>query len=209
MFFTRFTKVYSSFFSVIICFFIVLSLSPLAFAASNGHSTDTSQGHSASSNQGHKAEEKKVEKAEVQEGEYQVQFITPEKMFEGENEILVIITKESNPAKALNVNLTAVMDKSGTSMNMNHGEEDKPKVQTLSEVKEGEYSGNVHFEGDGKWLLTVQFLDEKTSLEVLVERSGPNSLVIGGFLGVIFSIILTAGLLKHKASKEGINNVSQ
>jgi hypothetical protein len=129
-------------------------------------------------------------------------------MFEGENEIKVIITQDDKPAKSLAVTLAAEMDMSDASMNMSHGETEKPIAQSLSEIKDGEYSGTLNFEGDGKWLLTVQFLDQKTSAEVMIKRSGPNWLVVGGFLGIIFAIILTAGILKHKEAKVGIKNAS-
>jgi len=207
-------KKQSLFFTTLLSMLLIVALPLTTIAATKGHpSNNSSSNHSgntghenpAGDTPGHEPEEKKVE---VKQGDYQIQIITPENMFEGENEIKVIITQDDKPAKSLAVTLAAEMDMSDASMNMSHGETEKPIAQSLSEIKDGEYSGTLNFEGDGKWLLTVQFLDQKTSAEVMIKRSGPNWLVVGGFLGIIFAIILTAGILKHKEAKVGIKNAS-
>lgn len=205
-------KKQSLFFTTLLSMLLILALPLTTIAATKGHPSDNSpNNHSGNTGQenpagetsGHEPEEKKVD---VKQGNYQIQVITPESMFEGENEIKVIITRDDKPAKSLAVTLAAEMDLSDASMNMSHGETEKPVTQTLSEIKDGEYSGTLNFEGDGKWLLTVQFLDQKTSTEIMIKRNGPNWLVVGGFSGIILAIILTAGILKHKEAKVGIGN---
>lgn len=255
MFSIKRTKLFSVFLTIMICFLVLITMSPAAFAAvendghgmdmgtaqensdhsgDQGHGTETDQKGSTDSKQedstdsksdhsndstrehtneeqghsdgGHGAEEKTVE---IQSGDFKIQLITPEKMYEGENNVKLHITKDNLPVKSLDVKLLAQMDQSDSAMNMNHGQEEKPIELTLTESKEGEYSGKVNFEGEGKWLLIAQFSDQETTFEVEVERSGPSWLIVGGFLVVIFSIILTAGILKHKAAKEALNNVSK
>lgn len=141
----------------------------------------------------------------TQTSEYEIQLGRPEKIVQGDNEFKVKVSQGNTPAQSLDVKISAVMDTTDTSMNMDMGNgTEKAVVQNLTETQAGTYSGKINLNGDGRWLLTVQFLDQTETFPITVEKSGPNLLVIGGFIGIILIIIVVTGVMKKrkKASKE-------
>jgi len=187
-------KIYKVLVSFMVSLLAVFMFSTFAFA----ETADSSEA-------GHDLEammNKTMQMNAVANGDYKVQLISPSQFKEGENEVIVAVTKEDKPVSSLAVNVSAEMEMSGASHSMNHGQENLLE-QTLAEGKKGEYSGTLDLKGDGKWILTVQLPNQQTAFEVLVEKGGPNWIVIGGFLIVIIAIIIAAGVKKKRTSGEG------
>lgn len=183
-------KILRAILSVVFGFSMLLVFSSLALAETSSHDQEMDA-------------QMPMQMQEAEAGNYSMQLVGPEQIIAGENEFTVIITEDNQPAESLDVVVSAEMDKTDTSMNMSHGNEEAAIEQSLTQGNPGEYTGTLDLDGEGKWLLTVHFLDQEKTFDVMVEKSGPNLLVIGGFVGIILLIVIVAVVLKKKAPKEG------
>ena len=136
-------------------------------------------------------------------GSYQIELFTPESLSEGEKEITVKITKDNTPLTNANVKIMAEMDKSDSSMKMDM-DNIKPIEKVLDAGTEaGEYMTTIDFNGNGKWKITViPDENQKATFEVMVQKSGPNWIVIGGFIGLILLVVLIAAFGRRRKNAD-------
>lgn len=121
----------------------------------------------------------------------------------GDNELTVKLYDDKNqPIDNANVKVTAEMDSSNMGdMNMS---DSKPKAVDFKEgTHKGEYTGTVDFTDKGTWKIETDFSvnnqEKMANFNVEVANAGPNWFVVGGFLGIMAIIIITAGIMKKKS----------
>ena len=167
--------------SVIFTLILVLSFSILAFASTSSNQID-----------------KQVD------GIKATLTFKNEKVKTGSNEFSILLHDSNNqPITNAKVRITMSMDKTS---NMGGMEEAKPVMIELKESGEkGQYSGTADFTTKGKWIIktnfTMQGIEKSVDFNVTASSSGPNWLIIGGFLGVIALVLLIAGINKKKLIK--------
>jgi uncharacterized membrane protein YdcZ (DUF606 family) len=80
----------------------------------------------------------------------------------------------------------------------------KPIEVSLENSKDGQYMGKINFTDKGKWVITANIMvngeQKDVQFDADVVSSGPNWVVIGGFVGIVAVIIIVAAV-KKKSSK--------
>ncbi len=155
------------------------------------------------------ADEFKGESQTKTTGTVQVEFITEaEGTIVGESHIAVQLkdTATGQPIVRDSVQVELTMDEGDSSMNHGSMSNQKPVLANLKASAEapGKYSGKVPFTDAGDWKATV-LVDGNgargpVSFGVHVVSSGPNWLVIGGFIGVLALVVVAAAMAKRKGS---------
>lgn len=142
-------------------------------------------------------------------GNYEIELVTPDPLSEGEKDVTVKIMKTGaadamgSNSESMPVKIMAEMDKSDKSMSMGM-DNSKAQEQEMTQDQSGNHMAKINFQGNGKWIVTVMFGDmQKATFEVMVEKSGPNWVFVGGFVGIIILIILVAAFGRRKATSEG------
>ena len=79
---------------------------------------------------------------------------------------------------------------------------DEPIVVTLTEGESGEYSGTADLSKNGDWMaktnIKIQGQDINTQFNFGVVNTGPNWMVIGGFLGFMGVAVIVAFIVKKR-----------
>jgi hypothetical protein len=121
----------------------------------------------------------------------------------GDNELTIkLYDEKGQPLENANVKVTAEMP--GNSMDDMKMNNSKPEAINFKAGHEkGEYTGNINFSDKGNWTIKTDFTAEShekmADFDVKVVGSGPNWLIIGGFLGVVvIIIIIIAAVSKNK-----------
>lgn len=114
---------------------------------------------------------------------------------------LILMDANGQPITGAQVKITFDMVKNG----MNDMSMYDPEVVTLTPGSNaGEYTGDINLYNHGAWTAMVEYAangkTQSTQLNFDVENSGPNWIVIGGFIGAVAVIIVTAAVLKKKKS---------
>jgi len=114
---------------------------------------------------------------------------------------LILMDTNDQPISGAQVKVTFDMVKNG----MNDMSMYDPEVVTLTPGSNaGEYTGDINLYNHGAWTAMVEYAangkTQSTQLNFDVENSGPNWIVIGGFIGAVAVIIVTAAVLKKKKS---------
>jgi|GEM_PF-1749537 len=114
---------------------------------------------------------------------------------------LILMDANSQPISGAQVKVTFDMVRNG----MNDMSMHDPEVVTLTPGSNaGEYTGDINLYNHGAWTAMVEYAangkTQSTQLNFDVENSGPNWIVIGGFIGAVAVIIVTAAILKKKKS---------
>ena len=114
---------------------------------------------------------------------------------------LLLMDANDQPISGAQVQVTFDMVRNG----MNDMSMHDPEVVTLTPGSNaGEYTGDINLYNHGAWTATVEYTSngkpQSTQLDFDVENSGPNWIVIGGFIGAVAVIIVTAAVLKKKKS---------
>jgi len=112
---------------------------------------------------------------------------------------LILMDANDQPIIGAQVKVTFDMVRNG----MNDMSMHDPEVITLTPGSTpGEYTGDINLYNHGAWTAMVEYTDngktQNTQLNFDVENSGPNWIVIGGFIGAVAVIIVTAAILKKK-----------
>lgn len=115
--------------------------------------------------------------------------------------MLILMDANDQPISGAQVQVTFDMVRNG----MNDMSMHDPEVVTLTPGSNaGEYTGDINLYNHGAWTATVEYTSngkpQSTQLDFDVENSGPNWIVIGGFIGAVAVIIVTAAILKKKKS---------
>lgn len=114
---------------------------------------------------------------------------------------LILMDANSQPISGAQVKVTFDMVRNG----MNDMSMHDPEVVALTPGSNaGEYTGDINLYNHGAWTAMVEYAangkTQTTQLNFDVENSGPNWIVIGGFIGAVAVIIVTAAVLKKKKS---------
>lgn len=123
----------------------------------------------------------------------------------GKNDVMVTL-HDSNDKEIENaqVKISAEMDKNSDMGGMNM-DKSKPIEAALESNGKNQYMGNVNFTDKGKWMVTAEVMvnGEKKDIkfDVDVVSSGPNWIIIGGFVGIVAVIIVVAAVNKKQSSK--------
>ena len=79
---------------------------------------------------------------------------------------------------------------------------DEPIVVTLAEGETGEYTGTADLSKNGDWMaktnIKIQGQDINTQFNFGVVNTGPNWMVIGGFLGFMGVAVIVAFIVKKR-----------
>jgi hypothetical protein len=123
----------------------------------------------------------------------------------GKNDVMVTLHDNNNKEiDNATVNISAEMDKNSNMGGMNM-DGSKPIEATLKDSGNGQYMGEINFTDKGTWTVTATTMvnGEKKDIkfDVDVVSSGPNWVVIGGFIGIVAVIIVVAAVKKKKSSK--------
>lgn len=166
---------------------LTLGLSTAAFAAGMGN-MDMGQGTEKSMN-GINAE---------------LTFNKDNKAKTGKNDVMVTLHDNNNKEiDNADVKISAEMDKSSDMGGMNM-DNSKPIEATLESSGQGQYMSNIDFSDKGKWIVTANAMvngeKKDVKFDVDVASSGPNWVVIGGFVGIVAVIIIVAAV-KKKSNK--------
>lgn len=169
---------------------LTLGLSTAAFADGMGN-MDMSKGTEKSSN-GINAE---------------LTFNKDNKAKTGNNDVMVTLhDNNNNEINNADVKVSAEMDKNSDMGGMNM-DKSKPIEAALEKSGQGQYMGKIDFSDKGKWIVTATAIvnGEKRDIkfDVEVASTGPNWVVIGGFVGIVAVIIVVAAVKKQ--SKKAAN----
>ena len=111
---------------------------------------------------------------------------------------IIVMDSKDQPISGAQITTTFDMNKS----TMGTMEILKPIAVTLKENNSGEYTGAIDLSNKGDWMVKTEFKiegqDKNTEFEINVVNSGPNWLIIGGFLGFIVLVIIIAFVIKKK-----------
>ncbi|AGK96865.1 FixH family protein [Clostridium pasteurianum] len=120
----------------------------------------------------------------------------------GDNELTIrLYDEKGQPLENANVKVTADMP-SNNMGNMNMDNSKPGAIDFKAGQEKGEYTGNVNFSDKGNWTIKTDFTaanqEKMADFDIKVADSGPNWLIIGGFLGVVVLIIIIAVISKNK-----------
>ena len=117
----------------------------------------------------------------------------------GENNFKIELTDDKEVAVAgAQIKVTFDMDRTKMDvMGM-----DEPIIVTLTEGASGEYTGTVDLSKNGDWMaktnIKIQSQDINTQFNFSVANTGPNWMVIGGFLGFMGVAVIVAFIIKKR-----------
>lgn len=114
---------------------------------------------------------------------------------------IVVMDSNEQPVSDAQITTTFDMDRSKMdTMGM-----DEPVVVTLKEGESGEYTGTVNLTKKGDWKAKTEFKiqdqTKNTQFDFSVITTGPNWIVIGGFIGFIVLVIIIAFIIKTRNKK--------
>ena len=139
----------------------------------------------------------------------------PEHAKTGNNPLIVKLhNAEGEPVSNSQVRVTASMPMDATrpTSTSSHsttdmGSKADPLKMDLKAGREaGEYEGVVDFSNEGEWLVKVSFANagQQKEVDFTVDvdavQSGPNWVILGGFVGVIGAVVVAAGVMKRKSA---------
>ncbi|ADK17056.1 MULTISPECIES: FixH family protein [Clostridium] len=135
-------------------------------------------------------------------------MLTGDKAKTGDNELTLKLSDDKDrPINNADVKVSAEMDK-GSMGDMNMGDSKAETIQFQKGHEDGEYVGTVKLSDKGTWKVKTSFMtnagEKMADFDVDVASSGPNLLVVGGFLVVAALIIITAGI--SKKSKKAVKS---
>jgi len=140
-------------------------------------------------------------------GQFLVELMTeptPPKV--GENVVTVHLKDKATGegvAKA-SIRLEAAMDESDKSMKM-ESHQGPQVIDLIAGGNPGDYSAKVTFSDPGPWKIKLTFtasgVEDAQTFDLRVVKSGPNWVIIGGFLGAILLIIIAAVLVKSRSKR--------
>ncbi|NMM63327.1 FixH family protein [Clostridium sp. P21] len=127
-------------------------------------------------------------------------MLTGDKAKTGENQLTLKLSDDkNNPINNADVKVSVEMDK-GSMGDMSMDASKPETIQFKKGHEDGEYVGTVKFSDKGEWKVKTSFMtgsvEKMADFNVDVVSSGPNFLVVGGFLVVTALIIITAGISK-------------
>lgn len=119
----------------------------------------------------------------------------------GKNDVMVTLHDDNNKEiDNADVKVSAEMDKNSDMGGMNM-DNSKPIEATLQSSGQGQYMGTINFTDKGKWIVTANVMvngeKKDVKFDVDVASSGPNWVVIGGFIGIVGVIIVVAAVKAH------------
>ena len=114
---------------------------------------------------------------------------------------LILMDANGQPITGAQVKITFDMVKNG----MNDMSMHDPEVVTLAPGSQaGEYTGDINLYSHGAWSANIEYtsngITQSTQVNFDVANSGPNWIIIGGFIGAVAVIIVAAAILKKKKS---------
>lgn len=140
-------------------------------------------------------------------GNFQIELMTeptPPKV--GENLVTVHLKDKATGESVTqaSIRLEAAMDESDQSMKM-ESHEGPLRIDLTAGEKPGDYSAKATFSDPGPWKIkltvTAGDVEDAQTFDLEVVKSGPNWVVIGGFLGAILLIIVAAAVVKARSKR--------
>jgi hypothetical protein len=140
-------------------------------------------------------------------GNFQIELMTePTPPKAGEN-VLTVHLKDKASGESVtqaSIRLEAAMDESDKSMKM-ESHEGPQRIDLTAEETPGDYSAKVTFSDPGPWkvklTVTAGGVEDAQTFDLQVVKSGPNWVVIGGFLGAILLIVVAAAMVKSRSKR--------